>query len=337
MNVRGSLVALAMAAALVAAGAAPARAQGSSFGPKDAKETYYWVSQNTFLPLFVQYDFVGMKKIAEQLHVQVRVAGPTGTDLAGFIASVEEVCAQKPAGVSVVGGWDPSLTEAVNKCIEMGVPTVVDDGDLPQSKRLSYIGTSWTSIGQEQAKVIMRELPGGGKIALLSLINADNMREGVKGFTDYLAANGGGKYKIVASEDTGTDSAKAAANTAAILAAHPDVSAFAGFDSESGPGIVQALTEAGKQPGDIKVTAMEQTPAFFKQAKAGWVQGIVVQNRELFIYYAIKALYDFNHNGLRTLGLTGFKAQSIPHIIDTGVLVVGKGNVDDVLTALKVP
>ena len=316
--------------------AIPAFAQQTTFGPKDYKEVYYWVSQNTFLPLFVQYDFVGMKRIADELGVQVRVAGPTGTDLPGFIAAVEEVCAQKPAGVSVVGGWDPSLTEAVNKCVEMGVPTVVDDGDLPQSKRLGYIGTSWTSIGQEQAKTLMRELPNGGKIAMLSLINADNMREGVKGFTDYLATNGRGKYNIVASEDTGTDSTKAAANTAAILAAHPDIAAFAGFDSESGPGIVQALTEAGKKPGEIKVTAMEQAPAFFKRAQEGWVQGIVVQNRELFIYYAVKSLYDFNHNGLRTLGLSGFKGQTIPHIVDTGVLVVGKSNADEIVAALNV-
>ncbi len=34
---------------------------------------------------------------------------------------------------------------------------------------------------------------------------------------------------------------------------------------------------------------MEQTPDFFKTAKEGWVDGIIVQNRELFIYYAVKA------------------------------------------------
>ncbi len=96
----------------------------------------------------------------------MRVAGPTDFDLPGFIAAVEQVCAQKPAGVSVVGGWDPSLTEAVNKCMEMGVPTVVDDGDLPNSKRISYIGTNWTSIGEAQAKAMMAKLPNGGKIAV---------------------------------------------------------------------------------------------------------------------------------------------------------------------------
>ena len=49
---------------------------------------------------------------------------------------------------------------------------------------------------------------------------------------------------------------------------------------------------------------MEQTPDFFKTAKEGWVDGIVVQNRELFIYYAVKILHDYNTNTLKSAGLT---------------------------------
>ncbi len=332
------LAALAGLAALaaLAATAAPAAAQESQFGPSDAKETYYWVSNKANLPLFVQYDYVGMKKVAEELGVQVRVAGPTDFDIPGFIAAVEQVCAQKPAGVSVVGGWDPSLTEAVNKCIEMGVPTVVDDGDLPDSKRLAYIGTNWTGIGEEQAKKMMERLPDGGKLALLSIINANNMREAVAGFTAYVEANGGGKYQIVASEDDNGDSSVAAQKTSALLAANPDIAGFAGFDSESGAGIVRALQEAGKQPGEVKVTAMEQTPDFFKTVEEGWVDAIVVQNRELFIYYAVKILHDFNHNGLRTSGLAGWDGMPVPPTLDTGVLLVTRDNVGKVLAALNV-
>jgi len=326
---------LALAALGFAGATLPASAAESNFGPANAKETYYWVSNKANLPLFVTYDYVGMKKIADELGVQVRVAGPTDFDLPGFIAAVDQVCAQKPAGVSVVGGWDPSLTEAVKKCIAMGVPTVVDDGDLPDSGRLSYIGTNWTSIGAEQAKAMMKALPNGGKIATMSIINANNMREGVKGFTDYIAANGKGKYLLVANEDDNGDSAKAAEVTAALLAAHTDIAGFAGFDSESGAGIVRALQEAGKKPGDVKVTAMEQTPDFFKTAKDGWTDAIIVQNRELFIYYAIKTLYEYNHNGLKTSGLDAANGGvPVPPSIDTGVLVVTKDNAAKVLAAL---
>src|SRR5215831_13744377 len=119
---------------------APAFAQESSFGPKDAKEVYYWVSNKVNLPLFVKYDYPGAKLIADLLKVRVQFAGPTDFDIPGFIAAVDQVCAQKPAGVSVRGGWDPSLTESVMKCLALGVPTTVDDGDLPDSGRLAYIG-----------------------------------------------------------------------------------------------------------------------------------------------------------------------------------------------------
>ena len=326
---------------IMAAGAllstAPASAQGSSFGPANAKHTYYWISNKANLPLFVQYDYVGMKRIAEELGVRVIVAGPTDFDIPGFIAAVDQVCAQKPAGVSVVGGWDPSLTESVKRCIEQGVPTVVDDGDLPDSGRLAYIGTNWTQVGVSQAKELMKALPSGGKIGMMSIINAGNMREAVAGFQAYIKANGGGKYPIVANEDDGGDAQKAAQVTAAILAANPDIAGLAGFDSESGAGIVTALREAGKKPGDVKVTAMEQTPDFFKTAKEGWINAIVVQNRELFIYYAVKLLHDYNTNTLKSAGL-GAKdgGRPVPDTVDTGVILVTKANVDNVLTALKV-
>lgn len=317
--------------------ALPASAQESSFGPADAKYTYYWISNKANLPLFVQYDYVGMKRIAEELGVRVVVAGPTDFDVPGFISAVDQVCAQKPSGVSVVGGWDPSLTEPVKRCLEQGVPTVVDDGDLPDSGRLAYIGTNWTQVGVSQAKKLMELLPNGGKLATMSIINAGNMREAVAGFKAYIEANGAGKFTIVANEDDGGDAQKAAQVTAAILAANPDIAGIAGFDSESGAGIVTALREAGKNPGDIKVTAMEQTPDFFKTAKEGWVDAIVVQNRELFIYYAVKLLHDFNTNTLKSVGLTAKDGgRPIPDSLDTGVILITKDNVDKVLTALNV-
>jgi ribose transport system substrate-binding protein len=328
-------IGIALSLCLMLAGlAAPVQAQDSVFGPDDADEVYYWVSQNSTLPLFQQYDYVGMEKIANELGVQVRVAGPTTIDLPSLIAAIDQVCAQNPAGVSVVG-WDPSLTEPVNRCIEMGVPTVVDDGDLPGSKRLAFIGSDWTSIGEAQAQAMMDALPDGGKLATLSIINAAIMRDAVQGFRNYIEANGEGKYEIVADEDDQGSSAVAAQLTAALLAAHPDLAGVAGFDSESGAGITVGLQEAGKQPGEVVVTAMEQSPDFFKRIDEGWVEAIIVQNRELFIYYAIKMLHDFNHNGLRTVGLSGWDGVPIPPVVDTGVLVVDADNVGKVIETFE--
>lgn len=313
---------------------APAYAQESEFGPADATETYYWVSNMSNLPLFVAYDYKGLEAAANELGVKVRVAGPTAFDIAAFIAAVDQVCAQRPAGVAVVG-WDPSLTEPVNTCIAAGVPTVTDDADLPNSERLSFIGTDWSAIGIAQARAVVEHAPEGGKIATLSIINADNMIAGRTAFIAYLEANAPGKFQIVAEEDDAADSALAASKTAALLAAHPDLAVIAGFDAESGAGIVRALQEAGKAPGDITVTAMEQSIDFYNTVKDGYVQAIIVQNRELFTYYAIKLLHDYNNNGLKTVGLSAADGgRPIPPRVDTGLLVVDHGNVDKILAAL---
>jgi ribose transport system substrate-binding protein len=283
-------------------------------------ETYYWISQNSTLPLFVAHDQVALKMAAKELGVKMKIAGPTTIDLPAFISTIDQVCAQKPAGVIVVS-WDPSLSASVDKCIAAGVPTVTDDADLPESKRLAFVGTDWYDIGVAQAKALIKATGGKGDVATLSIINADNMKQARQGFSDTLKGTG---MKIVAEEDDTGDSSKAASVTASLLAAHPSLAAVAGFDSESGAGIVRALKEAGKN-GKIKVSAMEQTPEFFKTLETGDTSAIIVQKRTLFTYYAMKMLFDYNHNGLTVSGLT--KSDGVPPIpvnINTGLIVADK-------------
>src|SRR5262245_55339577 len=76
MQIKSMLAGMAFAASALAA-TVPAVAQESAYGPADAKFTYYWISNKANLPLFVQYDYAGMKRVAEELGVRVIVAGPT--------------------------------------------------------------------------------------------------------------------------------------------------------------------------------------------------------------------------------------------------------------------
>jgi len=312
----------------------PSTAAPAASGGDTSNEEYVWISQNSTLPLFVARDHPTLLQAGKDLGVKVRIAGPTTIDLAAFISTIEQECAAKPAGVIVVG-WDPSLGAAVDKCIAAKVPTVTDDADLPSSQRLSFIGTDWYQIGVQQALVQIAEHKARGlatgKVATLSIIAADNMVAARQGFADVLKGTG---IDIVTEEDDGGASDQAASKTAALLAANPDLTGIAGFDSESGAGIVRALDEAGK-PGKFVVTAMEQSPEFFKTVKDGKVSGIVIQKRELFTYYAVKMLYDFNHNNFTIAGLDKWQTSTIPRYLDTGLVMVTKENVDTVLAAQK--
>jgi ABC-type sugar transport system substrate-binding protein len=219
-----------------------------------ASQEYVWISQFSTLPLFVERVYPGLEAFARDYGVTVRKAGPTTVDLAAYIATVEQECARDPAGVVVVGGWDPALTEPVNKCIEQQVPVVVTDGDLFQSERLSYVGTDWYQLGVEMAEAQIEEHAergwDTGQVGVISPIQNENMQRSRQGIRDTLEGTG---IEVVAEEDNNSDASIAAQKTGALLSAYPDLTGMIGLDSEAGPGIVAALDEAGRS-GELVVT-----------------------------------------------------------------------------------
>lgn len=319
--------------AAASSGAAASAAPAASQAAGASNEEYVWISQDSTLPLFVERDHPTLFLAGKELGVKVRIAGPTNIDLAAFISTIEQECAAKPAGVIVVG-WDPSLSASVDKCIDQKVPTVTDDADLPASKRLAFVGTDWYQIGVEQARTQIADHKARGlttgKVATLSIINADNMTAARNGFAATLQGSG---ITVVSDEDDGGVADQAATKTAALLAANPDLTGIAGFDAESGTGIVTALREANKT--GLTITTMEVSPEFYKNVKTGVVTGIVIQKRELFTYYAVKMLYDFNHNNFTIAGLDKWGTSTIPRYLDTGLVMVTKDNVDQVLAVQK--
>ncbi|NPV85772.1 MAG: substrate-binding domain-containing protein [Anaerolineae bacterium] len=312
-----------------------APAGGASVGkigsPERATQEYVWISNYSNLPLFVERVYPALDAFARDFGVVVRKAGPTTDDLAAYIATVETECARKPAGIIVVGGWDQSLQEPVNKCIDMKVPTVVTDGDLPNSRRLSYVGTNWYNLGVTMAKFqIDAHKEKGlatGKVAVLSPIQMQNMQEARQGIKDTLAGTG---IEVVAEEDNESNASIAAQKMAAILAANKDLTGVFGLDSESPPGIVAALDEAGKT-GQLIVTVNEAGLDFFNNIKEGKVNLITIEKYDVMEYMALTMLYMWHNDAIRPAGLDPWTSNWMPNKIDSGLLLVNKDNVDEVI------
>ncbi len=317
--------------------AAPAASGGSAAtssgigGADRAKQEYVWISNFSSLPLFVERVYPALDAFARDFNVIVRKAGPSTDDLAAYIATVETECARKPAGVIVVGGWDQSLQESVNKCIAGGVPVVVTDGDLGNSKRLSYVGTDWYNLGVTMAKFQIEEHKNRGlttgKVAIISPIQMENMQEARQGIKDTLKGTG---IEVVAEEDNESNNTVAAQKMAAILSANHDLTGVFGLDSESPPGILAALDEAGKG-GKLIVTVNEAGVDFFQNLKTGKVSLISIEKYDVMEYMALSMLYMWHNNSIQPVGLTGWQSNWMPNKIDSGLIMVTKDNVDDVI------
>lgn len=310
--------------------AAPATPVSRAVNPN---EEYVWISANSNLPLFAATDHPALRQCGEELGVKVTIAGPNTIDIPGLVAAVEQVAARRPAGIMVVG-WDPSaLIPAINQAVDSGIPVICVDADVPNSKRLAFVGTDWTEIGMRQAQAMVAALKGRrGKVAMLGLIEQNIDQLAFAGFRE--VAQKAGLTVMEPQQDKGNQG-EAARVATAIIQANPDLLGMAGFDSESGAGIGQAIKESGKV-GQILATCVDSDPQQLRMIEEGILTASVGQKRALFTYQGLKALYDVVHNRLRftaddrTAGIS-----PIPVYYNTGTFLVTRENAGAFLSGLN--
>lgn len=287
---------------------------------------YVWLSAHAHLPLFVGRDHPALFLAAEELGVTVTIAGPETVDKRALVAAIEQTAARRPAGMMVVG-WDATLLVApINKAIDAGIPVICVDGDVPTSKRYAFIGTNWTDIGTRQAEAMVKALNGRrGAVALLGLIDQYIDLIAFDGFRS--VAEKAGLTVLAPEHDDGKQDV-ATRVAAAIIQRETDLVGMAGFDSESGPGMGQALKEAGRA-GKIVATCVDSSEQHLKLLREGVLTACVGQNRELFTYMGVKVLHDLVHTPFkftpeeRAMGRT-----PIPVNFNTGTYTVTRENVD---------
>lgn len=289
-------------------------------------EEYVWISANANLPLFTKRDHPALRLAGAELGVKVTVAGPNSIDIPGLVATVEQTAARKPAGIMVVG-WDPSaLVGPINNAIEAGVPVICVDADVPASNRAAFVGTDWFDLGVRQAKGMLTSLNGRkGEVALLGLIEQSIDQDAFAGFRSI--AEPEGLTVLPPQQDKGSQP-EAARVAAAIIQAHPNLVGMAGFDSESGPGMGQAIKEARKA-GQIVATCVDDQEQHLRLCKEGVLTVLVGQKRELFTYFGVKALFEIQHSPLKFT--SNDRAAGIWPIAvnyNTGAYTITRDNVD---------
>lgn len=289
------------------------------------EEEYIMVTTAINLPLYVNHDQAAFKKWGEQKGVRVSILGPAEWDVPAQIATLEQVISSKPAGL-LINGTDPGMAQAINKAVDAGIPTVVYDSEIPGSRRHSFIGSDWYEMGRLQGERMVKLLNGKGKVACMGILGLQNMEAGFRGLQDVLKKHPGmtflGTYDDKANVET------AAKITADLLAANPDLTGLAGFDSNSGPGMAISVKEAGKA-GKIKITTVDAEPEHLQLVKAGVIDYLVGQKRELFTWLGADFLFDMRH---KTMPLSGNDAMAgvipVPSTVITGSIEIDRANVD---------
>jgi ABC-type sugar transport system substrate-binding protein len=317
--------AVVVAASIAGCEQRPSPAGGRSATRASQDEEYVWISANANLPLFTAADHPALEQAGEELGVRVSKAGPNSIDIPSLVAAIEQTAARRPSGMMIVG-WDPSaLVGPINAAVESGVPVICVDADVPASRRLSFVGTNWYDIGIQQALVMLKVLGDRrGKVALLGLIEQTIDQEAFAGFRSVAVPAG---LQVMEPQQDKGNQAEATRVAAAIIQGTPDLVGMAGFDSESGPGIGQAIKEAGKT-GRIVGTTVQAEGQVLRFVTEGVLAAAVMQKRKLFTYQGVKALFDVVHSPLRfTSDDRRAGIAPIPVNYSTGTFVITRENV----------
>jgi ribose transport system substrate-binding protein len=181
-----------------------------------------------------------------------------------------------------------------------------------------YIGTSNEAAGETMGESMAKALDGKGEVAIVTgQLGAANLNERIAGIKKALANYPG--VKIVATEGTEDDLARAVSVDEAIFRAHPHLAGIFGVSQVGGPSIakVMATKEFADKKGTVKVFAFDDLPDTVRGVKEGFIQGIMVQRPITMGKLAVEHLI---------LQIDG--KETSPHDIDTGVTVVNASNLN---------
>ncbi len=311
--------------------AAPAGEEASTTSGPSSEDEYIYVSCMGNLEFFNAHKY-GWKWAGEKLGVKTTYVGPPEYDLNAMAAAFDQAIAKQPKGI-VVFAVEPVLTPQINKAVEAGIPVVTILGDLPDSKRLAFVGSYQYDLGYLGGQKLAEALGGKGRVAVLSIPGVqmfDDREAGFRAaFEDYP------DIEVVQVGDTKADTVTAINTAKDIMQRFPDLAAFVGTDSTGGIGAATAVEETGKA-GEVKIIAMDRNSDVLEKIKDGTITGTVVQDDAAMAYWALLVLYNYNYNQPPlTSDNTMAQVQAEPSTIYTAVNYADESNLDYFLEANK--
>jgi len=270
---------------------APAPPSGG--GAKKSEYTFALVAKSQSNPVF-QAARVGAEDAAvdlsKKLGVKINILWrtPNEDDAQKQVENIEQLILQGVDGIGVSCSVAETLTPAINKAVEQGVPVMCFDSDAPASKRFCYHGTDDIECGH----IIMRELaavlgPGKHVVAIPGgNQNARNIQNRIKGAldeaTNYPNITIRGVYY---SKEVPQD---AAAKIEEVQTANPDIDGWAMIGSWS------LFTDAllKWEPGKVKIVAMDALPAELPYLTKGVVQKLYAQQTYRWGVRSVELLAD---------------------------------------------
>ena len=293
---------------------------GAPAGPKTYKFAFVTNNSTDFWNIGEK----GLRKAERELGVKAEMFRPLKGEVADQQRFLEDIMVQGFDGVAI-SPINPDAMTGVFARVAAKMPLVTTDSDAPKSARKVYVGTNNVEAGKVAGNTAIAALKAAGitkgKVGLfVGRIDMQNAIERKQGIDETLGKVPGLEILPVFLDKT--DRALAKKNVEDALARYPDLVLTMGIWSYNGPCTADAVRTSARKNKPILVVFDEEEETL-KGVQDGLIYATIVQKPFEFGYQSIKALKDIQ------------EGKQVPAVIDTGILVVNKENVDKFWAELK--
>ena len=161
---------------------------------------------------------------AKELGINLQWVGPTTSDAGQQVTVIEGLIEKQVDGILISCNDADALKDVIDRAVDAGIVVGCFDSDSPESKRAFYCGTDNYAVGKLAAEEMMKILPDGGKVAILTgVLGAPNLEERIRGFKETVE----GSNIEVMPVQTGNDDVQTSVDVVGqYTAANPDLAAW---------------------------------------------------------------------------------------------------------------
>jgi len=300
----------------------------------ETNERYVFVATNTSLPYWQQARD-GFQDSAKVLGVRGDLVGPTGYSPNAELVTFRQVVDQQPAGICLSAARPDIFQSEIDKAVAQGIPVICVDADVPDSKRVMFIGTDNFKAGRETLRQMAALVQNKGNIVVITIPGQRNLDDRLAGAVDTL--RNFPEIKITNILDDKGDAKNASDLVGELIQKKEKVDGIICFEATGGSGAAEALHRLNME-GKLQIVAFDDDPETIDWIDRGAIAATIAQKPYVMSYYGLKFLDDLHHNAIHKFkdwrtALT----PPIPTFVDTGTLVLDKSNIKGYREALAAP
>lgn len=295
-------------------------------------ERYVFVATNINLAYWQEAQ-AGFLDAAKVLGVKAEFTGPTTYDPFAEVTEFRRVVSTNPSGICVSAARPDSFQADIDKAVAAGIPVICVDSDVPDSKRILYVGTDNIKAGRESLKRMAALLHGKGNVAVITISGQNNLDQRVAGVAD--ALSNFPELKLTTILDDKGDARLANDLVSNFIQKKEKIDGIICVEAAGGSGSAEALHRLSME-GKLPIVAFDNDPETLDWIDRGAISATITQKAYVMSYFGLKFLDELHHNSVHQ-----FKdwrtalAPPMPAFVDTGTVVVDKGNLAPYREALS--